>query len=501
VTRTIERVVLVGGGSTAWLSAAALRRAFRSRGLDVLVVDTGAGESSVGRWTLPSQRGMHALLGIQEGDLMRRTGATYKLASEHVGWQGDNSRFLHAHGDIGTDLGGTPFYKFLLLQAIAGRFDSPENYSVAAAAARLGRFARPMGADDALTSSFTYGFHLEEAAYADFLREHALGSGVRSVAGPLGAVNLLESGNIGSLTLATGEKISGDYFLDCSGGAALLAGKVFSGTREDWSVWLPCDRMLSALAPATADPAPLTRTIATAAGWLWQAPLARATIAGYVYSSRFTSDDSAFRQLNEATPGIQANPVLNRFASGRRRNFWERNCVALGAAAVELEPLAGADLHLAQLGVGTLIELFPLDAHSTVESEEYNRVMGEHADALRDFTLAHYRAGRARAGEFWAQTRAAPPPQRLADKLDLFSANGRINLLDFESFEEVDWAWLLMGARLTPAALELQIRTRLENVTPQQIAPLRTYVERLAASMPRHFDYLQRVQVTHAAKP
>jgi tryptophan halogenase len=175
--------------------------------------------------------------------------------------------------------------------------------------------------------------------------------------------------------------------------------------------------------------------------------------------------------------------------------------VALGAAAVALEPLAGADLHLAQLGVGTLIELFPLDAHSAVESDEYNRVMGEHADALRDFTLAHYRAGRARPGEFWAQTRAAPPPQRLADKLDLFSANGRINLLDFESFEEVDWAWLLMGARLTPAALELQIRTRLENVTPQQIAPLRSYVERLAASMPRHFDYLQRVQVTHAAKP
>jgi tryptophan 7-halogenase len=179
MTATITRVIVVGGGSVAWLAAAGLRRAFRKRGVDVLVVDTGLpSDAPVGRWTLPSQRGMHGLLGIPEADLFRRTGATFKLATEHVGWQGDGSHFLHAHGDIGTDIAGTPFYKYLVLQAINGRVDSPENYSLAAVAARTGRFARPMGDEKALTSSFTYGFHLDDAAYGAYLAAHAAQLGV-----------------------------------------------------------------------------------------------------------------------------------------------------------------------------------------------------------------------------------------------------------------------------------------------------------------------------------
>jgi tryptophan halogenase len=146
MTATIMRVVVVGGGSVAWLAAAGLRRAFRKRGVDVLVVDTGMpADAPVGRWTLPSQRGMHGLLGIPEADLIRRTGATFKLATEHVGWQGNGSHFLHAHGDIGADIAETPFYKYLVMQAINGRAESAEVYSLAATAARTGRFARPTG--------------------------------------------------------------------------------------------------------------------------------------------------------------------------------------------------------------------------------------------------------------------------------------------------------------------------------------------------------------------
>jgi tryptophan halogenase len=498
----IQKVVVVGGGPVAWLAACALRRAFRHRDLGVTVVDSGASrDAPAGRWTLPSQRGMHGLIGINEPDLMRRTGATFKLASEHLGWQGEGSRFLHAHGDIGTDLGGTPFYKFLALQALAGKRESPEIYSVAAIAARLGRFARPMGDEASLTSSFTYALHLGEAAYIAYLREHAARLGVHRVAGAITDVSRTESGNLRALQLANGEQIAGDYFLDCSGPDAVLLGRISDGGRDDWSAWLPCDRMVSGLAAPQAEPAAVTHTTATDAGWSWRAPLAQASMAGYVYSSDHLGDDAALAALARTTPGLET-PVLNRFAPGRRRKFWEHNCIALGAAAVELEPLAGADLHLAQLGLGTLIELFPLDTHSTVEAVEFNRIMGEHADALRDFTVAHYRAGRPRAGEFWNATRAKPSPRTLAEKMDLYSANGRIGLLDHESFEETDWAWLLMGAGLFPEALELQIRIRLENVTSEKIAPLRVYVQRLVESMPRHIDYVQRqgAQGPHAAK-
>jgi len=235
----------------------------------------------------------------------------------------------------------------------------------------------------------------------------------------------------------------------------------------------------------------LTQTTASEAGWTWRVPLTAATAVGHVYCSAFVDDDAALAKLASVAPEARDLRVVARFHSGRRRRFWERNCVALGQAALELEPLAGADLHFAQLGIATLIELFPLDGQSTVEGVEYNRVMAEHADSLRDFTIAHYRAGAARPGEFWNTTRVAPLPENLAHKLDLFGANGRIDVRDHESFEEVDWAWLLLGVRDMPSTLEMQMTSLLESVTAEQMEPLRTHIERLAGSMPRHLEYVR----------
>jgi tryptophan halogenase len=160
---------------------------------------------------------------------------------------------------------------------------------------------------------------------------------------------------------------------------------------------------------------------------------------------------------------------------------------------MQLEPLVGADLHAAQLGVSTLIGLFPLDARSDVERVEYNRLMVEQLDALRDFTLAHYIAGPARPGAFWQATRTAPVPERLARKLELFRANGRLELLDFESFEETDWAWLLLGTGCKPDSLELSIALHLEQFASRDAAPLRAQVRTLAASMPPHIQYVRRL--------
>ncbi len=200
----IRSIIVAGSGPIAWISAAALLRAHRQRPPAVLVVDVPGTDVPVGRWTVPSQRGMHALLGIAEPHFVQQTGATYKLATEHLDWQGAGSRYLHAHGEIGAELGGAPFYKFLQSESLAGRASMPEAFSVAGAAARLGRFARPMGKGRALTASFTYGFHLEEQAYARYLRAHALALGVREASAPFAAVLRLETGDIQALRLTDG---------------------------------------------------------------------------------------------------------------------------------------------------------------------------------------------------------------------------------------------------------------------------------------------------------
>jgi tryptophan halogenase len=192
---------------------------------------------------------------------------------------------------------------------------------------------------------------------------------------------------------------------------------------------------------------------------------------------------------------------VTHFKSGRRLSAWTGNCISIGAATVQLEPLIGADLHAAQLGVSTLIELFPRDEGFDVERVEYNRLMAEQLDALRDFTLAHYISGRTRPGAFWDATRAQPPPARLAHKLDLYRANGRIELLDFESFEETDWAWLLIGAGCKPDALEMSVDLHLQNLDKREITALRANITSLAASMPPHIEYVRRLAELAARPP
>jgi tryptophan halogenase len=476
----------------AWIAASALRRAFQHLQLDVCVVDTGpTRDARIGRWTLPSQRGIHGLLGIVEPHFVQQTGATFKLATEHVGWQREGSRFLHAHGEIGVEIGGTPFYKFLQRETLAGRAEKPESFSLAAAAATLRRFARPVGDGKSLASSFTYSFHLEDVPFTQYLRAHARRLGVREIAAPLAEVVLGETGGIRALRLADGGVLEADYFVDCSGPEARLLNAMAPATRDDWSHWLPCDRMWSALARAESNPPPVTRIVADEWGWSWRAPLANASMAGYVYSSRFVSDEAALTTLQRLEPGCSPS-LLTHFSAGRRQQFWLRNCVGLGAAAVELEPLVGADLHLAQIGLAQFIELFPLRQSSEVEAAEYNRLMAENADALRDFTMAHYRAGAPRPGDFWAMTRASAPPPRLAEKLELYGASGRINLLDHETFEETDWAWILMGAGCVPATVELQILLQLAKLPVQQVNALRAQIQQMAASMPPHIEFVRR---------
>lgn len=495
----IRSVIVAGTGPEAWIIAGGLARAFANRKLDVQVVDTGPTCSArTGRWTLPSQRGMHALLGIPEPQFLLQTGATFKLATEFRGWQGKDSRFLHAHGEIGVDIGGTPFYKFLQSEAIAGRAERPETFAIAGAAAALGKFARPMGEDRALSSRFTYAFHVDDARYTQYLREHAAKLGVRAASAPLARVELAEDGRIDALQLTDGTRAVADYFIDCSGPEARLIGAM-PGSREDWSRWLPCDRMWSGQAPALGEPRPVTEIRAQAAGWSWRAPLAQASMVGLVFSSRHQDESSALAALREAEPALQGEPVLTRFSAGRRRQFWERNCVAIGGSAIELEPLAGADLHLAQVGLANFIELFPRERGSTIESAEYSRVMAEYADALRDFTLAHYHAGPARSGEFWSALRGGPLPESLAQRLDLYAASGRLNMHDHEPFEEVDWAWLLIGSGCRPESLEQHVRLYLGRLSSQEVAALRQAIQQLAASMPPHQEFLRR-QAAMAAR-
>jgi tryptophan halogenase len=344
---------------------------------------------------------------------------------------------------------------------------------------------------NALTSGFTYALHLDEQTYSPYLQDRAVRSGVERVVGNLADVERGTDGRVTSLVLATGERLRADYFLDCSGPDARLMDRL-DREREDWSQWLPNDRVITAVTPADESLCALTTTRAMAEGWCWRMPLQQHSLTGVVFDSARLGASAAESQLQRWSGENLADVRLAKLQAGRRRRCWVDNCIAMGSAAASIEPLASSPLHLLQLGISTFIEFFPLDAHSRVEATEYNRVLAQHIDSLRDFTLAHYLVSRRSQAP---RTSSEPALERLFQRLELFKSNGRVTTADHETFEELDWAWALLGSEYWPDSMEIHARSSLdEALRPDTFDSMKNAIERLVSTMPLHRDYLQHLQ-------
>ena len=325
--------------STAWSSSAAApspgsrrsrcSRAFRHRKLEVTVVDTGRrADAPVGRWTLAlAARHARAASACAEPDFLRRTGATYKLATEHRRLAGRGQPFpacarRHRHRHR----------RRAVLQIPAARSDrgtAQQTRGLFAGGRRRGA-ARPIRAAAwatiaALTSSFTYGFHLDEArlrraSCANTRRR----SGVRRVEGtfarPIAAGGRRMSRRCGS---PMARRVAGDLFVDCTG-RRRTHDRVDAGERDDWSAWLPCDRMARRSPARRTNPPPLTRTIAAQRRLaVARAARARHRWSGHVYGSAFSSDDAALAQSADAAPDLRATPVSLAFPRAGAAQFWD----------------------------------------------------------------------------------------------------------------------------------------------------------------------------------
>src|SRR3569832_965494 len=219
---------------------------------------------------------------------------------------------------------------------------------------KLGRFSPAQQGDK-------YAYHFDAALYAAYLRTYAESRGVRRREGKVVDVSLRgEDGCIAAVTLGSGERIAADFFIDASGLRGLLIGAALGVRYEDWSRWLPCDRAVAVPCARVGAVTPYTISSARPAGWQWRIPLQHRVGNGYVYCSQFVDDGEAADTLLGSLEGAAlAEPRLLRFTTGRRQQFWSRNCVAIGFAAGSMEPLESTSIQLIQTALARLIEMCP----------------------------------------------------------------------------------------------------------------------------------------------
>ena len=493
----VGKIVIVGGGTSGWMSAAALARMIEHAGVSVTLIESDEiGTVGVGEATIPSIRDFNRMLELDEDDFVRKTQGTFKLGIEFVDWYQRGSRYIHPFGTYGLDLQGIRFHQFWLKLRQLGdpRLGDISEFNLCTTAAVLNRFMRPQGGPQSVLASMRYAFHFDAGLYARYLRRFSEVRGVRRLEGRIVDVRLRpHDGFISGVVLQDGRIVEGDLFLDCSGFRSLLIGQTYHVEFQDWSRWLPCNRAVAVPCEKTVPLLPYTRSTADAAGWRWRIPLQHRTGNGYVYCSDHISDDDArSRVLAKLDGAPQAEPRLLKFTAGCRRKFWVKNCVAIGLAGGFLEPLESTSIHLVQTGIAKLMLLFPDRGFSATEIEAYNGYTSQEYERVRDFIILHYKATLRDDTPLWRRCRDMSIPDSLQQKIDLFGAKGRALPTPDDLFTEHSWIAVMLGQGIMPRGYDPLVDSLPVENLRRFVQHARDVVSKTAQAMPLHQAFIDQ---------
>ncbi len=493
----VTEIVIVGGGTAGWMTAAALSKVLTRDYSITLVESEEIGTVGVGEGTIPMIKLYNQALELDEADFIRRTKGTFKLGIQFVDWGRKGESYFHGFGKIGKDLGMVAFYQYWLKQRQAGKAAPLDDYSINTVAALQRRFMP--AARDRPTSplaDIAYAFHFDAGLYARFLREYAEACGVKRIEGKVSDFTLRgEDGFVESITMEDGTVVGGQLFIDCSGFRGLLIEQALQTGYEDWTHWLPCDRAIAVPCESAKEGiTPYTRSTAHSAGWQWRIPLQHRIGNGHVFSSKFMSEDEATSILMGNLDGeALAEPRTLRFVTGKRNKTWNRNVVAIGLSSGFMEPLESTSIHLIQAAIARLTAFFPHGGFDQADIDEFNAHSDFETIKIRDFLIVHYHATQRDDSPFWDYCRTMDVPDSLRQKMALFQSNGRVFRDHTEMFAEMSWVQVMHGQGIQPrgynALVDLQPETRITDF----LANVRGVIGTCVTQMPTHDAFIARL--------
>jgi tryptophan halogenase len=301
-------------------------------------------------------------------------------------------------------------------------------------------------------------------------------------------------GFIEHVVIEGGAQLDADLFIDCSGFRGLLIEQALKCGYNDWSHWLPCDRAVATQCEYSgSEITPYTRATAHEAGWQWRIPLQHRIGAGYVYCSRYASDDEAAQTLLANLDGPKlADPWPLCFTAGHRKKFWSKNCVAVGLSAGFMEPLESTSIHLIQTAVTKLIAMFPERDFNPLLAEEYNERTRYEFEHIRDFLVLHYHATERDDSPLWRECRSMTIPDTLKQKMEHFRHDGRILCDSSELFQDSNWLSVYIGQHVMPKRYHALVDHRDLDEVRAQLTAVRQLIRGAANSLPPHSDVIAR---------
>jgi flavin-dependent dehydrogenase len=462
VSDDVKQVVIVGGGSAGWLTAALIaaeHQTSAASGLKITLLESpDVGPIGVGEGTWPTMRDTLRRIGVTETDFIRECDASFKQGSRFDRWVSgrEGDRYYHPfvlpHGYTETNLVAgwlqrhpeVPFADLVSFQPhLCALGKAPKQITTPEYAAVA-----------------NYAYHLDAGKLGVFLRKHAVEKlGVRHVLDHVVGVGSHDNGDIASLRTKVNGAIAGDLFIDCTGMQSLLLGRHFGIAFRSQRHVLFNDTALALQIPYSDENSPIaSQTISTAqsSGWIWDIGLPTRRGIGYVYSSAHTSDDAAEAELRSYIGSNDSgSPRKLAFNPGYREKLWHRNCVAIGLSAGFIEPLEASALALVELSAAMLSDELPATRDAMdIAARRFNDAFRYRWERVIDFLKMHYVLTKRTDAAFWRDNvRPESIPDRLSEQLTFWRRQPP-SRYDFYRVEEVfpsaSYQYVLYGMGFRP---------------------------------------------------
>jgi hypothetical protein len=517
----IQKIVIVGGGSAGWMTAAYLSKALGDAVQIKLVESANISTVGVGEATFSTIKLFFDFLGLEEHEWMPKCNATYKMAIKFVNWNAEGRHFYHPFQryDIVDGFNVAEWwlkylrdaeafdYACFVVPALCDRKRSPRfldgrvfDNKVQEQFTPERAFKKNVLSD--LKIQYPYAYHFNAALLAHFMKDYAVKRNVEQILDDVVEVKQNANGYITHVVLKERGELEGDLFIDCTGFRGLLINKTLEEPFISFSESLLCDSAIALQIPKDVEQAginPYTTATALSAGWVWNIPLYGRDGTGYVYSSAFKSAEEAeteFRKyLGSASDNCKPNHIKMRI--GRNRNSWVKNCVAIGLSSGFVEPLESTGIFFIQHGIEELVSHFPDLNFDQKNIESYNINVARCIDGVREFLTLHYFASTRADTPFWRATKHdVLICDELRERLRLWKArlpNSRNVNPYYHGFEAYSYSVMLLGLGYRPER-NLPVLDHLDDRNVRAtFRTIKQQAEDLSKTLPSQYDYLTEV--------